>query len=218
MAETDDTNQTAEGPPIPKAADLDELREAAAECTACPLFRHATQTVFGEGPERAQIMFVGEQPGDSEDLAGHPFVGPAGKLFDSCMRAAGVDRRQAYVTNAVKHFKWVPRGRRRIHSKPNSLEIAACFPWLEAEIAAVKPKIVVALGATAARALFGKALRVTRERGKLIPSRFAPYAMATVHPSSLLRAPDEETRHREMALFVADLKKIAELLRSAKGD
>ena len=213
MAETDDTDQTTERPPIPKEASLDELREAAAECTACPLYRNATQTVFGEGPDRAVIMFVGEQPGDYEDLAGHPFVGPAGKMLDRCIKEAGIDRRRAYVTNAVKHFKWVPRGTRRIHSKPNSMEIAACFPWLEAEIAAVKPKVVVALGATAAQALFGKAFRVTRERGKLVASRFAPYAMATVHPSSLLRAPDEETRHREIAHFTEDLKKAAALLK-----
>ena len=216
MAETDDTEQPSAAALIPDQPKLDELREAAAECTACPLYRNATQTVFGEGPERARVMFVGEQPGDSEDLAGHPFVGPAGKLLDRCMEAAGIDRGQAYVTNAVKHFKWVPRGARRIHSKPNSMEIAACFPWLEAEIAAVRPRVVVALGATAAQALFGKAFRVTRERGRLIPSRVAPYALATVHPSSLLRAPDEETRHREMELFIADLKKIAEVLRSAK--
>lgn len=216
IAETDDTEQLSAAGLIPNKPTLDELREAAAECTACPLYRNATQTVFGEGPEQARIMFVGEQPGDSEDLAGHPFVGPAGKLLDSSMKAAGIDRRQAYVTNAVKHFKWVPRGARRIHSKPSSMEIAACFPWLEAEIAVVKPRVVVALGATAAQALFGKAFRVTRERGRLVPSRFAPYAVATVHPSSLLRAPDEETRRREMELFIGDLKKIAEVLRSAK--
>jgi uracil-DNA glycosylase family protein len=218
MADIDDTDQTTAVPLIPKDASLDEVRDVAAECTACPLFRNATQTVFGEGPERASVMFVGEQPGDAEDLAGHPFVGPAGKLLDRCLMAAGVDRRRTYVTNAVKHFKWVPRGTRRIHSKPNSMEIAACFPWLEAEIAAVKPKIVVALGATAAQALFGRAFRVTRDRGRPVPSKWAPYAMATVHPSSLLRAPDEETRHREMALFIDDLKKIAQVLRSAKGD
>ena len=216
MADTDDLEQTAAAGLIPNEPDLDSLREAAAECTACPLYKNATQTVFGEGPDRAGIMFVGEQPGDSEDLAGHPFVGPAGKLLDRCIKDAGIDRRRAYVTNAVKHFKWVPRGTRRIHNKPNSMEIAACFPWLEAEIAAVKPKVVVALGATAAQALFGKAFRVTKERGKPVPSRWAPYAMATVHPSSLLRAPDEETRHREMGLFIADLKTAAELLRSAK--
>src|SRR5947207_5415803 len=173
MADIDDIEQPSATGLIPNEPDLERLREAAAECTACPLFRNATQTVFGEGPERASIMFVGEQPGDSEDLAGHPFVGPAGKLLDRCMKAAGIDRGRAYVTNAVKHFKWVPRGTRRIHSKPSSMEIAACFPWLEAEIAAVKPRRVVAPGSTAARALFGKAFRVTRERGKLIPSRWA---------------------------------------------
>ena len=215
MADTDDTVQPSAAGLIPNEPRVEELREAAAECTACPLYRNATQTVFGEGPEHARVMFVGEQPGDSEDLAGHPFVGPAGKLLDRCMKEAGIDRGRAYVTNAVKHFKWVPRGPRRIHSKPSSMEIAACFPWLEAEIAAVKPRVVVALGATAAQALFGKAFRVTRERGRLVPSRFAPYALATVHPSSLLRAPDEETRHREMQLFVEDLKKMAEVLRGA---
>jgi uracil-DNA glycosylase len=215
MADTDDTVQPSAAGLIPNEPSVEELREAAAECTACPLYRDATQTVFGEGPEQARVMFVGEQPGDSEDLAGHPFVGPAGKLLDRCMKEAGIDRGRAYVTNAVKHFKWVPRGPRRIHSKPSSMEIAACFPWLEAEIAAVKPRVVVALGATAAQALFGKAFRVTKERGRLVPSRFAPYALATVHPSSLLRAPDEETRQREMQLFVEDLKKIAEVLRGA---
>jgi uracil-DNA glycosylase family protein len=214
MAETDQSGSAAGL--IPNEPNLDELRVAAAECTACPLYRNATQTVFGEGPDQAPIMFVGEQPGDSEDLAGRPFVGPAGRLLDRCIEEAGIDRRRAYVTNTVKHFKWVPRGTRRIHSKPNSMEIAACFPWLEAEIAAVKPQIVVALGATAAQALFGKAFRVTRERGKLIPSRWAPYAMATVHPSSLLRAPDEEARRRDIALFIEDLKTAAALLRSAK--
>ena len=215
MAETDDTKQPAAAAPTRDDPTLVELREAAAGCTACPLYRNATKTVFGAGPERARIMFVGEQPGDAEDLAGLPFVGPAGKLLDRCMKAAGVDRSRAYVTNAVKHFKWVPRGTRRIHSKPSSMEIAACFPWLEAEIATVKPRVVVALGATAAQALFGKAFRVTKERGKLVPSRFAPYALATVHPSSLLRAPDEETRRREIERFTEDLRKVAEVLRGA---
>ena len=215
MADTDDIEQASAAALISNEPGLDDLREAAAECTACPLYRNATQTVFGEGPERARIMFVGEQPGDSEDLAGHPFVGGAGKLLDRSLKAAGIDRGRAYVTNAVKHFKWVPRGTRRIHSKPSSMEIAACFPWLEAEIAAVKPRVVVALGATAAQALFGKAFRVTRDRGRLIPSRWAPYALATVHPSSLLRAPDEETRRRETERFIDDLKKIAEVLGSS---
>jgi len=215
MADIDDTETTGGAAGlIPNEPDLAGLREAAAECMACPLYAKATQTVFGEGPGRARVMFIGEQPSDSEDLAGHPFVGPAGKMFDRCIEAAGLDRSRAYVTNAVKHFKWVPRGTRRIHSKPNSREIVACFPWLEAEIAAVKPKVVVALGATAAQALFGKAFRVTRDRGRPVPSRWAPYALATVHPSSLLRAPDEETRRREIERFIEDLKQAAQLLRS----
>lgn len=201
---------------IPEKPTLEGLREAAAECAACPLYRDATQTVFGEGAEKAQIMLVGEQPGDAEDRAGHPFVGPAGKLLDRCLEEAGIDRQQTYVTNAVKHFKWVPRGTRRIHSKPGSMEIAACFPWLEAEIAAVNPDIVLALGATAAQALFGRAFRVTRDRGRPIPSRWAPLAMATVHPSSLLRAPDEETRQRETAHFIADLRAAAAGLRGRR--
>jgi DNA polymerase len=213
MADIDDTAQTSAAALIPQEPDIDRLREAAAGCTACPLYRNATQTVFGEGPDRARIMFVGEQPGDAEDLAGHPFVGPAGRMLDRCIREAGIERGETYVTNAVKHFKWVPRGTRRLHSKPGAMEIAACFPWLEAELAAVKPRVVVALGATAAQALFGRNFRVTRDRGRPVPSRWAPFAMATVHPSSLLRAPDEDARHREIARFIEDLKKAAELVR-----
>ena len=209
-----ETGQGGAAALIPSRPNITGLRAAAAECTACPLYRDATQTVFGEGPERARIVFVGEQPGDSEDLAGHPFVGPAGKLLDRCIAAAGIARSQAYVTNVVKHFKWVARGTRRIHSKPGSMEIAACLPWLEAELAVVKPQVVVALGATAAQALFGKSFRVTRDRGRLLPSRWAPCALATVHPSSLLRAPDAETRRREIERFIDDLKKIGEALRS----
>ena len=185
------------------------LRAAAAGCTACPLYRNATQTVFGEGPERALVMLVGEQPGDAEDIAGHPFVGPAGKLLDRCLAEAGIDRSRTYITNVVKHFKWVPRGTRRIHSKPGAVEIEACFPWLEAEITVVRPHIIVALGATAAQALFGRAFRVTRDRGRLVPSALAPHALATVHPSALLRAPDEETRRRETLRFVEDLRTAA---------
>jgi uracil-DNA glycosylase len=185
------------------------LRAAAAGCTACPLYRDATQTVFGEGPERALVMLVGEQPGDAEDIAGHPFVGPAGKLLDRCLAEAGIDRSRTYITNVVKHFKWVPRGTRRIHSKPGAVEIEACFPWLEAEIAVVRPHIIVALGATAAQALFGRAFRVTRDRGRLVPSALAPHALATVHPSALLRAPDEEIRRRETLRFVEDLRAAA---------
>jgi DNA polymerase len=197
--------------PEPPDKKIDELRAAAAHCTACPLYANATQTVFGEGPEKARIMLVGEQPGDAEDLAGRPFVGPAGKLLDRCLAEAGIERARVWVTNIVKHFKWVPRGTRRIHSKPGSLEIAACFPWLEAEIATVKPVVLVALGATAAQALFGRNCRVNRDRGRPLPSALARFAFVTVHPSALLRAPDEATRHRETERFIEDLRKIAEL-------
>jgi uracil-DNA glycosylase family protein len=214
MSDIDDTEITGAAALIPSAPDIDTLREAAAGCTACPLYRNATQTVFGEGPEHAPVMLVGEAPGDIEDRDGRPFVGPAGRLLDRCLGEAGIGRDRAYLTNAVKHFKWVPRGPRRIHSKPNSMEIAACFPWLEAELAAVRPRILVALGATAAQALFGKDFRVTRDRGRPVPSLWAPYALATVHPSSLLRVPDEETRRREIARFIDDLKKAAELVRA----
>ncbi|MBV8131490.1 MAG: UdgX family uracil-DNA binding protein [Alphaproteobacteria bacterium] len=196
----------------PSAPTIAGLREAAARCTACALHRDATQTVFGEGPQGALVMLIGEQPGDAEDLAGHPFVGPAGKLLDRCLAEAGIDRERAYITNVVKHFKWVPRGPRRIHSKPGAVEIEACFPWLKAEIAAVAPRIIVALGATAAQALFGRAFRVTRDRGRLVPSGLAPYALATVHPSALLRAPDEQTRDRETRRFVEDLRKVAAIV------
>ncbi|MBV8120924.1 MAG: UdgX family uracil-DNA binding protein [Alphaproteobacteria bacterium] len=188
---------------------IDDLRAAAAHCTGCLLYRKATQTVFGEGPSDARIMPVGEQPGDAEDRAGHPFVGPAGKLLDRCLVAAGIDRSRVWVTNIVKHFKWVPRGTRRIHSKPGAVEIAACLPWLDAEIKAIAPSVVVALGATAAQGLFGSAFRVTRDRGRFVPFNLAPYALATVHPSALLRAPDEEIRHREIGRFVEDLRRAA---------
>lgn len=190
----------------PANSSLAEIRKAARECTACHLHRRATQTVFGEGPKHATIMLVGEQPGDYEDVAGKPFVGPAGKIMDRALEEAGIDRKQVYVTNAVKHFKWEPRGKRRIHKKPNSREIAACRPWLEAELRIVRPKLVVCLGATAAQTIFGRSFRVTRERGKLLSSALAPKTMATVHPSSLLRQPDEESRNREYKKFVADLR------------
>jgi uracil-DNA glycosylase len=196
-------------PPDPTIA---ALRAAAAGCTACPLHLTGTQTVFGEGPEHAVMMLVGEQPGDVEDQRGKPFVGPAGQLLDRCLAAAGIDRSRAYVTNAVKHFKWVPRGKRRLHAKPGALEIRACFPWLEAEIAEVKPKILVCLGSTAAQALIGKEFRVTRQRGEFLQSPLAPYVLATVHPSSLLRAPDEATRERETGRFIDDLRKAAKVL------
>jgi DNA polymerase len=170
--------------------------------------------VFGAGPDKAEIMLVGEQPGDAEDRQGAPFVGPAGQLLDRLLVEAGIDRERAYVTNAVKHFKWVPRGKRRIHSKPSSLEIRACGPWLEAEIATVRPKALVCLGATAAQALLGAAFRVTRDRGRFIPSSLAPLVLATVHPSALLRAPDEATRATEIRRFVADLTLVADALRA----
>ena len=168
--------------------------------------------MFGEGPPRAGVMFVGEQPGDSEDVAGKPFVGPAGKLLDQVLEEVGIDRSQVYVTNVVKHFKWIPAGKRRLHAKPNAREISACRPWLEAEISTVKPKVLVCLGATAAQTLLGRNFRVSRQRGEFVPSSLAPYVLATVHPSSLLRAPDEETRQQERALFVEDLRKVARLL------
>jgi uracil-DNA glycosylase family protein len=182
------------------------VREAAKDCEACHLYRRATQTVFGEGPQSAAIMLVGEQPGDYEDVAGRPFVGPAGKIMDQALMEAGIDRAQVYVTNAVKHFKWEPRGKRRIHQKPNAPEIAACRPWLEAELRIVRPKLVVALGATAAQAIFGSAFRVRRERGKVLSSKLAPRVLATVHPSSLLRQPDEASRQREYNHLVSDLR------------
>jgi uracil-DNA glycosylase len=190
----------------PDTSNLTEVREAASECTACHLYKRATQTVFGEGPKSAPIMLVGEQPGDYEDVAGKPFVGPAGKIMDEALQEAGIDRKEVYVTNAVKHFKWEPRGKRRIHQKPNSREIAACRPWLETELRLVKPNLVVCLGATAAQAIFGPSFRVTRERGKVLSSKLAPRVLATVHPSSLLRQPDEESREREYKRFVVDLR------------
>ncbi len=192
---------------------LDILRGEAAGCKACHLWERATQTVFGEGAARAVIMLVGEQPGNEEDLSGRPFVGPAGRLLDSALAGAGIDRSAAYVTNVVKHFKWEPRGKRRIHSKPNATEIAACLPWLEAELEAVQPRVLVCLGATAAQALLGRTFRVTQHRGELIESPLAPKVMATVHPSSILRAPDEETRRAETERFVEDLKKAAAALK-----
>jgi DNA polymerase len=188
---------------------LASVRRKAKGCRACDLYRRATQTVFGEGPARARVMLVGEQPGDAEDLAGHPFVGPAGKLLDRALADAGIDRTSVYLTNAVKHFKWEPRGKRRIHAKPNGAEIGACRPWLEAEIAIVKPRILVCLGSTAAQALLGRGFKVTRQRGTFVPSALAPRVTATVHPSSILRAPDEESRRTELRLLVRDLKRVA---------
>ena len=197
---------------IPKQLTFLSLKAAAAECKACDLWKKGMQTVFGEGRRRANVIFVGEQPGNEEDLTGKPFVGPAGRLFDEALAEAGIDRKQTYVTNVVKHFKWEPRGKRRIHKKPNAVEINACRPWLEAEIALVKPQVIVALGATAAQALLGPKFRVTKQRGKFLESTLAPYIMATVHPSSILRAPDDETRRLEYRHFVNDLKKLARVM------
>jgi uracil-DNA glycosylase family protein len=192
--------------PAPDTTNVSTLKRAAKGCTACHLYKHATQTVFGEGPKGATLMLLGEQPGDQEDVAGKPFVGPAGKILDRALEEAGIDRTQVYVTNTVKHFKWEPRGKRRIHKKPNSREIAACRPWLEAELRAVNPGLLVCMGATAAQAVLGPTFRVTRGRGKLLKSGIAAKVLATVHPSSLLRQPDEESREREYKLFVADLR------------
>jgi uracil-DNA glycosylase family protein len=188
------------------------LHDAAAECKACDLWKRGTQTVFGEGRRGAKIMLVGEQPGNDEDLAGKPFVGPAGKLLDRALADAGIDRRLAYVTNVVKHFKWEPRGKRRIHAKPNAAEISACLPWLKAELELIRPRVLVCLGATAAQALLGRQFRVTSQRGKFVESALAPLVTATVHPSSILRARDDETRHEEMRRFVEDLRKVAKAL------
>jgi uracil-DNA glycosylase len=197
---------------IPEQLTLPSLKAAAADCKACDLWKKGTQTVFGEGRRRATVLFVGEQPGNEEDLTGKPFVGPAGRLLDEALAEAGIDRKQTYVTNVVKHFKWEPRGKRRIHKKPNAQEINACRPWLEAEIALIKPRVLVALGATAAQALLGAQFRVTKQRGKFLDSTLAPYVMATVHPSSILRAPDDETRRLEYRQFVNDLKKLSDML------
>ena len=193
---------------LPEKPSLPAVRDIAQDCKACDLYKRGTQTVFGEGPPRADIMMVGEQPGDAEDLAGHPFVGPAGRLLDRALEEAGIDRSRVYVTNVVKHFKWEPRGKRRIHAKPNAAEIGACRPWLDTEIGLVKPRVLVCLGATAAQALLGRAFKVTQQRGTFVPSTLAPLVTATVHPSSILRAPDDESRRVEMGEFVADLKKV----------
>jgi uracil-DNA glycosylase family protein len=190
---------------------LPELQKEATGCKACDLYKTATQVVFGEGAASAEAMFVGEQPGDQEDKAGRPFVGPAGKLFDQALEEAGIDRGKIYVTNVVKHFKWVGRGKRRIHQKPNWSEIAACRPWLDGELAAVEPRVLICLGATAAQALLGRQFRVTRERGKPVDSDLAEHVLATIHPSAILRG-DPESREQEYAAFVRDLKAVAELL------
>jgi uracil-DNA glycosylase len=199
--------------PVPERPTLPKLREAVDGCRACGLWRDATQAVFGEGPKSARVMLVGEQPGDREDVTGAPFVGPAGRVLDDALEQAGIERRDAYVTNVVKHFKWKPgRGKRRLHQKPNAEEIRACRPWLDAELRVVKPEVVVCLGATAAKALLGSGFRVTRQRGEFLEVDFAPLATATIHPSAILRIDDDEERRAEMKALVADLRRVAERL------
>lgn len=197
---------------LPERLSLSKLRDAVQGCRGCPLYANATQAVFGEGTSKAEVMLVGEQPGDKEDLTGKPFVGPAGRLLDEALQEAGIDRSLTYVTNAVKHFKWVARGKRRIHDKPVWSEVTACRPWLEAELAAVEPRVLVALGATAAQTLLGRDFRVTQHRGELIESPLAEFVTATVHPSSILRQRDDDLRHQELAAFVDDLRVVAKLL------
>jgi DNA polymerase len=197
---------------IPARPTIASLQKVAVGCRACPLWKRGTQTVFGDGPSSAEIVLVGEQPGNDEDLAGKPFVGPAGRLLDKALDEAGIDRGKVYVTNVVKHFKWEPKGKRRIHKKPSSREIAACRPWLEAELAVLKPAVLVCLGATAAQALLGKDFRVSTQHGEFVPSPLAPHVTATIHPSAVLRAPDEKSRAAQMKLFVKDLKQVSKLI------
>jgi DNA polymerase len=201
---------------IPPRPTIRKLQATAAGCTACHLWKNATQTVFGEGKQTSTVMFVGEQPGDKEDLSGHPFVGPAGALLDKALAEAGIDRSAVYVTNVVKHFKWEPRGKRRIHKKPNAAEITACRPWLQAEIDVVKPRAIVCLGSTAAQAVIGPKFRVSLQRAQFVDSDLAPLVTATVHPSSILRAPTDAARHEEMRRFTADLKKIWKAIEASK--
>lgn len=213
MIKQSEKKQTAEWrpAPVPQTRNMETLRAAAAKCTACPLYRNATQTVFGEGSSKVPLMFVGEQPGDQEDLAGHPFIGPAGHLLDRAMADVDIHRELAYVTNAVKHFKWEPRGNRRLHKKPSARDIAACRPWLEAELDLIRPRILVCLGSTAAQSILGPSVRVLRDRGKFIDSSYCRHTFVTVHPSSLLRA-DDESRRKNYQLFLHDLHLVAKKL------
>ena len=198
--------------PPERATSVAQLKEAAASCQACDLWANATQTVFGEGAEHARLMLVGEQPGDQEDLQGKPFVGPAGQLLERALDEALIDRRRVYVTNAVKHFRWTRRGKRRLHEKPNAGQVRACRPWLEAEIEVVKPRLIVLLGATAAQAVMGPAFRVSKQHGEVLPSPLGIAVVATVHPSSILRATDDESRAAAMSSFIADLRVAAKHL------
>jgi len=212
MAKEDKTVAVSALQFLPARITMTSLREAAAHCQGCPLFQDATQTVFGQGRRTARIILVGEQPGNDEDLAGKPFVGPAGRLLDQGLELAGIDRADAYVTNVVKHFKWVAKGKRRMHKTPSAREIAACLPWLEKEIELIKPEVLVCLGATASKALLGRDFKVSVQRGRDVPTGLAPHAVATVHPSSILRQLTTEDRHRELNRFAADLKVVAGLL------
>lgn len=198
---------------VPERKTLPVLRKAVQNCKGCDLFRYATQAVMGEGPKSSHLMLLGEQPGNDEDLQGRPFVGPAGKVLDRAMAEAGIDRAAVYVTNAVKHFKFEERGKRRLHKKPTVPEVRACQPWLEAEISAVHPQVILCLGATAAQSVFGPAYRLTKERGKFVEHPWARFATSTVHPSAILRAPDEEQRHIQYREFVSDLKKVRDVLK-----
>jgi uracil-DNA glycosylase len=211
MPDTDQSTSSA-AELIPARPTVPSLQSAAQACRACELWQKGTQTVFGEGRQTADVMLVGEQPGDKEDIAGRPFVGPAGHLLDTALEDAGIDRRRAYVTNVVKHFNWVPKGKRRIHRKPNMSHISACRPWLEAEINVVKPRALVCLGATAAQAIIGRDFKVSQQRGEIVACDLAPVVTATVHPSSLLRVPPDADREAEMARFVADLRRVADYL------
>jgi uracil-DNA glycosylase family protein len=199
---------------VPDTTSVKTLSAAAHECRGCDLYKTATQVVFGAGPKKARVMLVGEQPGDQEDRQGQPFVGPAGALLDKALEDAGIPRDEVYVTNAVKHFKWEPRGKRRIHKKPRASEIKACRPWLEAELRAVKPAVIVCLGATAAQSVFGSQFKLMQQRGRVLASALAPQAVATIHPSAVLRAPDSEGRREAYAMLVADLKVVAKALRT----
>lgn len=199
---------------LPEVRTLPVLQEAAKACKGCDLYRHATQVVFGEGSRSARIVFVGEQPGNDEDKQGRPFVGPAGHLLDQALQEAGIKRAEVYVTNAVKHFRFEERGKRRIHKRPSTAQVDACEPWLEAELQLVKPEVIVCLGATAAMSLLGRKFRLTKLRGRPVPHHRAPYVIATVHPSAILRIPDDAERHKDYARLVADLKTVRGLLRS----
>jgi uracil-DNA glycosylase family protein len=215
LSRAGDDDKTA-APFVPKTTSLKVLSAASHECRGCDLYKSATQVVFGAGPKSAQVMFVGEQPGDQEDRQGEPFVGPAGALLDKALADAGIPRDQVYVTNAVKHFKWEPRGKRRIHKKPRASEVKACRPWLEAELRAVKPAVVVCLGATAAQSMLGASFRLMRQRGQVVSSPAAGRIVATIHPSAVLRAPDSEGRKAAYDMLVADLKVVAKTLRGVR--